>query len=130
MDLQKAGFHVIRLQKLQEISPTLPLPYETSIVNLVREITQGKLHKLTIVNGLDDFLRGFTDDAIIQVRQTLNKAIKDMLGMGASMIFVVLADIEDIPDNPKVCQKPLAMVFPRPHSIDFMEPGYLCYPIM
>jgi len=130
MNLQKPGFHVVELRKFQEISHTLISPHRTSIINLLREMERGKLNKLTVVDGLDELLKSSTDEAIVQVRKTFNKVITEMLTIGASIVFVVAADIEDIPEDPKIYKKPLALVFPRPHDINFMEPGYLYYPII
>jgi len=129
MNLSRAGFHVIEIRKFREIE-NLPLLYETSIINLLREIEQGKLQKFTVVDGLDEFMRSSTEDAIEQARKILNKGITDMLTIDASLVFTVKCDIERIPDNPSVHNKPLAMMFPRPHDIGSMEPGYLYYPIM
>ena len=129
MDLQRPGFHVIDIRKFREIS-NLPIQYETSIINLLREIEHGKVRKLTVVDGLDVFLRNSTNEAIERARKTLNKIITEMLTIGASIVFVVKCDIDNIPDNPTVHNKPLAMIFPRPHDIGSMEPGYLYYPIV
>ena len=129
MNLSRAGFHVIEIRKFREIE-NLPLLYETSIINLLREIEQRKLQKFTVVDGLDEFMRSSTEDAIEQARKILNKGITDMLTIDASLVFIVKCDIERIPDNPSVHNKPLAMMFPRPHDIGSMEPGYLYYPIM
>lgn len=130
MNLERPGFHVIEIRKFQEVSHTLP-PYQTmSIINILREIESGKLRKLVVVDGLDEFLKSSDDEAITQVRKTLNKAVADMLASEASIIFVVRSDLEGIPDSPKIHRKPLTMLFPRPHDIGSMEPGYLYYPIM
>lgn len=132
MDLwgvQRTGFHVIEINKFREIRD-LPLPYYTSIINLLREIEQGKLQKFTVVDGLDEFMRSSTDEAIEQARKTLNKSIAKMITIGASLVFVIKSDIGKIPDNPSVYNKPLAMILPRPHDIGSMEPGYLYYPII
>ena len=131
MDLWKLGFHVIETQKFREINDRdLPLLHETSIINLLRLIETRSLQKFTIVDGLDEFLKSSTDEVIEHARKILNKGIKDMITIGASLVFVVKCDIERIPDNPSVHNKPLAMIFPRPHDIGSMEPGYLYYPIM
>lgn len=130
MNLERPGFYVIEIRKFQEVSHTLP-PYQTmSIINILREIESGKLRKLVVVDGLDEFLKSSDDEAITQVRKALNKAVADMLASEASIIFVVRSDLEGIPDSPKIHRKPLTMLFPRPHDIGSMEPGYLYYPIM
>jgi len=131
MDLQRAGFHVIDIKRFRKIEEKdLPLMHDTSIINLLRDIERGKLQKFTVVDGLDEFMRSSTDEAIERARKILNKGITDMLAIDASLVFVVKCDIEKIPDNPSVHNKPLAMVFPRPHDIGSMEPGYLYYPII
>jgi len=132
MNLGGTGFHVIYVEKYREIDerefPSIPV--DTSMVDFLRKIERGELHKFMIVKGLDDFIKSSTDDAIEQVRNILNRFIKDMLSLGASIVFVVKCEIEHIPDNPTIHGKPLAMIFPRPHDIGSMEPGYLYYPIM
>lgn len=130
MNLSKAGFHVIEIRKFREIENLPLLLHDTSIINLVRDIDQNKLQKFTVVDGLDEFMRSSTEEAIEQVRESFNKGITDMLTIDASLVFVVKSDIKKIPDNPSVYDRPLAMIFPRPHDIGSMEPGYLYYPIM
>lgn len=130
MDLRKVGFHVIEIQKFRKVADLPSLLQNISIISLLREIERGKLQKFSVVDGLDEFLKTSTDEAIEQARKTLNKAITDMLTIGASMVFVVKHNIYNIPDNPMICNKPLAMIFPRPHDIRSMEPGYLYYPIV
>ncbi|MBU7037416.1 MAG: hypothetical protein HXS52_05765 [Theionarchaea archaeon] len=131
MDLRKRGFHVIEGQKFGDIhDEDFTLIHKTSIINLLRLIETNSHQKLTIVEGLDRFLKYSTDEAIEQARKVLNTGITDMLAIDASLIFVVECDIERIPDNPSIHDRPLAMILPRPHDIGSMEPGYLYYPIM
>jgi hypothetical protein len=98
MDLWKRGFHVIESQKFRDIEDKdLPLLHETSIVNLLRLIETSSLQKFTIVNGLDEFIKNSTDEAIEQARKILNKGITDMITIEASLVFVVRCDIEKNP---------------------------------
>lgn len=132
MNLGGTGFHVIYVEKYREISdkdfPSIPV--KTSMIDFLRKIERGEIHRFMIVKGLDDFIRSSTDEAIEQVRNILNRFIRDMLSYGSSIVFVVNCEIENIPDNPMIHGKPLALIFPRPHDIGSMEPGYLYYPIM
>jgi len=132
MNLARAGFHVVKLEKFREFDErNLPFtPYETSMIGFLREIKHGKLHRFTIVNGLCDFLKSSTEEAIEEVRNILNKAIEDIISVGASIVFIVNCEIDNIPDNPSIYDKSLAMMFPRPHDIASMEPGYLFYPVI
>lgn len=132
MNLGGVGFHVIYVQKFREIDDRdFPsIPHEMSMIEFLRKIEHGEIHRFTIVKGLDDFVRSSTNEAIEQVRNILNRAITDMISVRASVVFVVNSEIDNIPDNPAVYGKPLALVFPRPHDIGSMEPGYLSYPIM
>ena len=132
MNLESVGFHVIHIEKFRAIDERdFPLiPVEVSIIELLRKIERKDIRRFMIVKGLDEFMKSSTNEAIEQVRNIFNRAITDMLSLNASFVFVVNTDIENIPDNPTIHDKPLAMIFPRPHDIGSMEPGYLYYPIM
>ena len=132
MNLGSAGFHVIHIEKFRAIDerefPSIPV--EVSMIEFLRKIEKREMHRFMIVTGLDEFMKSSTNEAIEQVRNILNRSIGDMLSVGSSIVFVITCDIERIPDNPAIHGKPLALIFPRPHDVGSMEPGYLYYPIM
>lgn len=132
MNLKSVGFHVIHIEKFRKTSEKdLPVGYvEVSIIELLKKIKNKDIRKCMIVKGLDAFLKDTEDNAILEARSILNKNIEDILTTGSSIVFVVNCDIEKIPDNPTIHGKPLAMIFPRPHDLGSMEPGYLYYPII
>jgi hypothetical protein len=130
MDLTRCGFHVITMKRFREQSSTGLYPERKSVIGLLKDVRNRNLERLTIVEGLDDFLKTSTDEAVFQAREIFNKAIKEMITKGASIVFVVRESLENVPENPELCGKPLASIFPRPHDIGLMEPGYLCYRII
>lgn len=129
MDIEGQGFHVIEIQKYHKIC-NLPQPFTTSFFNLLKDIVQGKYRKLTIVKGLDEFLKVSDDGVIEDARKIFYKAIKDMMIIGVSIVFVVESDINNIPINPMVENKKLSLIIPKQPDMGSIEPGYLYYPIV
>ena len=129
MNLKKPGFHVITSERYKNISTDFPIK-ETSIIDLLIQIHRGKKTNIVLVHGLDSLLKDSTENALYETRKLLNEAINEMIVYEMSIIFLVKHNIDNIPDNPQIYKKPLAMVIPRPHDINFMEPGYLYYPII
>ena len=130
MNLEQPGFHVILAEKYKEIAYSLKFQYQLSILNLFRYLKNGDIKKIMIVEGIDEFLNRTSDDVILKSRNLLSKSIMQMLTKQSAIIFIVKSEIVNVPDNPKISNKLLSMLIPRPIDLYTYEPGYLFYPIM
>ena len=130
MNLSQPGFHVILFEKYNEVADSLQFQYKLSILNLLRELESRKMKRIMIVEGLDDFLKISSESALFKVKGILNKSILQMLATQSAIIFVIKSEIVNVPDNPKISNKALSMIIPRPIDIYTYEPGYLFYPII
>jgi len=129
--LRKPGFHVIAIDKYEEISNSETVDRKrSSFIDFLRLIEKGDVPKYLRVDGLDEFLSRTGEEGLQNLRALLGEKMGVLVANMSSIVFVVKARIDDIVTQPTIRKIPLSMIFPRPHDADSVQPGYVYYPIM
>jgi hypothetical protein len=129
--LRKPGFHVIAIDKYEEISNAESVERKrSSFIDFLRLLEKGEVPRYLRVDGLDEFLTRTGEEGLQSLRALLGEKLGILVANMSSIVFVVKARIDDIVTQPTIRKIPLSMIFPRPHDPDSVQPGYVYYPIM
>ncbi len=130
--LRKPGFHVITVDLYEDIATYEKIERKrTSFIDFLRFIEREvNIPRYLRVDGLDEFIARAGDEALQKLRAKLNEKMGTLVSDMSSIVFVVKAHIEDVVNQPTIKKKPLSLIFPRPHDIATVQPGYVHYPIM
>lgn len=129
--LRKPGFHVITIDLYEDIATYETIERKrTSFIDFLRLIGREDIPRYLRVDGLDEFISRTGDEALQKLRAKLNEKMGTFVSNMTSIVFVVKAHIEDVVNQPSIKKKPLTLIFPRPHDMATVQPGYVHYPIM
>jgi len=131
MSLTTPGFHVIFVERYKKLTEKQPIEGKRlSVIEFLRKIKRAEIYRRFIVDGLDELLESSTNESLEQIRKLLNDSLDNLIAKNTTVVFVVNHKIEGMPYNLSLCDRPLALVFPRPPDLSAMRPGYAYYPFM
>lgn len=129
--LRKPGFHVITIDMYEDITISETIERKRiSFFDFLRLIEREDVPRYLRVDGLDDFIARAGEEGLQKLRAKLNEKMGTLVSNMSSIVFVVKTRIENIVTQPTIRKRPLSLIFPRPHDVATVKPGYVHYPVM